>query len=178
MGLGLHGGGVGAARFFSRLGSRVIITDLKSRQELAPSVAELKRLKYITYHLGGHRLADFRNADYVIKVFRKFEGGELGDLVSMQAGTIDTLGFHTVDLNFPVLVKTGDKFYIYVSLSKGGHPFDRTSNVPVLLGGQGRPTVESRANPGESFYRKGNQWIDLANDDSTANFCIKALSET
>ncbi|OHA08799.1 MAG: UDP-N-acetylmuramoylalanine--D-glutamate ligase [Candidatus Sungbacteria bacterium RIFCSPLOWO2_01_FULL_59_16] len=67
MGLGLHGGGVGAAAFFSRLGSRVVVTDLKTKRGLAPSIAKLKRFKAITYHLGGHRPADFKTADYVIQ---------------------------------------------------------------------------------------------------------------
>ena len=67
MGLGLHGGGVGTAEFFSRLGSRVTITDLKSRRELAPSLAKLKRWPAITYHLLGHRPKDFQAADYVIR---------------------------------------------------------------------------------------------------------------
>ncbi len=67
MGLGLHGGGVGAAAFFAKLGSRVAVTDLKTKRELAPSLAKLRRFKRITYHLGGHRPADFRNADYLIK---------------------------------------------------------------------------------------------------------------
>lgn len=67
MGLGLHGGGVGSAAFFARLGSRVIVTDLKSRRELAPSIAKLKRFSNITYHLGGHRSEDFKTADYVIQ---------------------------------------------------------------------------------------------------------------
>lgn len=67
MGLGLHGGGVGTAAFFSRLGSRVIVTDLKTRRELRPSIAKLRRFKNITYHLGGHRSADFTTVDYVVK---------------------------------------------------------------------------------------------------------------
>lgn len=67
MGLGLHGGGAGSAAFFARLGSRVIVTDLKNRRELASSVAKLRRFKNIAYHLEGHRPADFRTADYVIK---------------------------------------------------------------------------------------------------------------
>jgi UDP-N-acetylmuramoylalanine--D-glutamate ligase len=66
MGLGLHGGGAGSAAFFARLGSRVIVTVLKSRGELAPSVAKLKRFQNITYHLGGHWPADFTTADFVI----------------------------------------------------------------------------------------------------------------
>ena len=67
MGLGLHGGGVGAAAFFAKLGSRIVVTDLKSRRELAPSVAKLRRFRNITYHLDGHRPKDFRAADYIIK---------------------------------------------------------------------------------------------------------------
>ncbi|MBI4132596.1 MAG: UDP-N-acetylmuramoyl-L-alanine--D-glutamate ligase [Candidatus Sungbacteria bacterium] len=67
MGLGLHGGGGGAAEFFAKLGSRVTVTDLKSRRELAPSLARIKRWKNIAYHLGSHRAKDFQTHDYVIK---------------------------------------------------------------------------------------------------------------
>lgn len=67
MGLGLHGGGVGAAAFFARLGSWVVVTDLKTRKELAPSLEKLRRFQNITCHLGGHRPMDFKTADYVIK---------------------------------------------------------------------------------------------------------------
>lgn len=67
MGLGLHGGGMGAAQFFAKLGSRVTVTDLKTKRELAASLATLRRSKGIVYHLGGHRAADFRTADYVVK---------------------------------------------------------------------------------------------------------------
>lgn len=67
VGLGLHGGGVGSAEFFAQLGSRVIVTDLKTKRELAPSLAKLRRFKNIIYHLGGHSVEDFRAADYIIK---------------------------------------------------------------------------------------------------------------
>lgn len=67
MGLGLHGGGTGAAKFFSKLGSRVTATDLKSKKELRPSLAELKHCRGIVYHLDGHRVSDFRQTDLVIK---------------------------------------------------------------------------------------------------------------
>ena len=42
MGLGLHGGGVGAANFFLSRGSIVVITDLKTEDELKPSLDKLK----------------------------------------------------------------------------------------------------------------------------------------
>ncbi len=67
MGLGLHGGGVGAAAFFAKRGSRVMVTDLKTKKELAPSIVALRRFRNITYHLGGHLARDFRTVDYIIK---------------------------------------------------------------------------------------------------------------
>ncbi|RJQ37608.1 UDP-N-acetylmuramoyl-L-alanine--D-glutamate ligase [Candidatus Parcubacteria bacterium] len=67
LGLGLHGGGVGAAAFFAARGARVMVTDLKSKKELAPSLKKLKRFKNIAYHLGGHRMADLRNTDLIIQ---------------------------------------------------------------------------------------------------------------
>ncbi len=67
MGLGLHGGGAGSAEFFAKHGSRVTVTDLKTKRELASSLAKLRRFKGIAYHLGGHRAGDFKSTDYVIK---------------------------------------------------------------------------------------------------------------
>ncbi len=66
MGLGLHGGGIGAARFFAEQGAKVLVTDLKTKAALAPAIAQLKGLK-ITYVLGEHREADFQQADLIIK---------------------------------------------------------------------------------------------------------------
>lgn len=67
MGLGLHGGGAGAARFFAQAGWRVTVTDLKPARELAPSLKELRRLSSIQYVLGKHREKDFLSADLIIK---------------------------------------------------------------------------------------------------------------
>ena len=66
MGLGLHGGGVGVAKFFCKLGARVLVTDLKSKRKLAPSLKKLKNFK-IEYVLGRHRKKDFKTANLIIK---------------------------------------------------------------------------------------------------------------
>lgn len=66
MGLGLHGGGKGVAKFFSKQGAKLLITDLKTKKELKSSLQKLKGLS-IEYVLGGHREKDFKEADLVIK---------------------------------------------------------------------------------------------------------------
>ncbi|MBN2712325.1 MAG: UDP-N-acetylmuramoyl-L-alanine--D-glutamate ligase [Planctomycetes bacterium] len=65
MGLGLFGGGVGAARFWAELGAEVTVTDLRGESELAPSIAQLEDLNCHLV-LGEHRDDDFKNADLII----------------------------------------------------------------------------------------------------------------
>lgn len=66
-GLGLHGGGVGVVKFLVSNGAKVIVTDLGSKEKLAPSLEKLKGLKNVKYVLGQHRVEDFTNVDMVIK---------------------------------------------------------------------------------------------------------------
>jgi UDP-N-acetylmuramoylalanine--D-glutamate ligase len=66
MGLGLHGGGVEAARFFYKQGAEVLVTDLKPEEKLKESLEALKNLK-IKYTLGRHEEEDFKWADLIIK---------------------------------------------------------------------------------------------------------------
>ncbi len=130
------------------------------------------------------------NVIYTVKIYDRFEGSVLLDELSTKSGTIEYSGFHTVDLDVPILLEENDDFHVYLELLNGGHPFDRTSEVPVLLDGARAPigkvpyatVVESSASPGESYYRSGPDWLDLYDYDFgvpewnyTANFCIKAL---
>lgn len=67
MGLGLNGGGVGVARFLSLAGAKVIITDIKTEEDLKLSIKELEGLKNIEFILGQHRMQDFSEVDMVVK---------------------------------------------------------------------------------------------------------------
>lgn len=65
-GLGIHGGGAGVARFLSSLGFSLIITDMKTKEELSSSLKILKGVR-ATYVLGEHREQDFENAGLIVK---------------------------------------------------------------------------------------------------------------
>jgi C1A family cysteine protease len=124
------------------------------------------------------------NVTYTVKIYDRYDDGLLLDELSSKSNTIDYEGFHTIELDTQVGLAEGEDFYIYLNLSSGGHPFDRTSEVPVLLGGDSRVTVKSAANPEESYYYSGSTWEDLyyydfvdSSWDETANFCIKGLCD-
>jgi len=126
--------------------------------------------------------------DYKVKIFTQMEADSFKNAVTMQEGYIQRKGFHTIDFDVPVKMNSGQNFYVYLYLSAGGQPYDRTSLVPVLLDdrfvkSQTSTLVASTANPGESYYYKNGLWYDFyyyddpSSYDSTGNFCIKALAQ-
>jgi UDP-N-acetylmuramoylalanine--D-glutamate ligase len=66
MGLGVHGGGLGVARYCAEHGAYVTVTDLRSADVLQDSLAALADLP-ITYVLGEHRAQDFETCDIVVR---------------------------------------------------------------------------------------------------------------
>ena len=73
MGLGLHGGGLGAVKFLLDQGARVTVTDRRNTKDLLRPIRELesyaKKKKYdsIRFVIGTHRKKDFTAADYIVK---------------------------------------------------------------------------------------------------------------
>ena len=73
MGLGLHGGGLGAACFLARHGAELTVTDLRGEEVLRPSIEALNEFvagihgKPVRYVLERHDLRDFADADFVVK---------------------------------------------------------------------------------------------------------------
>jgi len=66
MGLGLNQGGLGVARFLANTGANILVTDLKTKEELGLSLKKLKNFK-VKYTLGEHKEEDFINTDLVIQ---------------------------------------------------------------------------------------------------------------
>lgn len=72
MGLGLNGGGEAAVRFFLKHGAIVTVTDMKTQEQLEPTLKSLQpeiekygnKLRFV---LGRHDIEDFSSADVVIK---------------------------------------------------------------------------------------------------------------
>lgn len=72
MGLGLNGGGEASVRFLLKHGAYVLVTDMKTEQQLKPTIDSIASdssldTSRLTYVLGEHRIEDFENADCVIK---------------------------------------------------------------------------------------------------------------
>ncbi len=158
-------------------GWRDTITDFSEAFNAFVSTGEEEDIVAVSFFIASD------DVDYEVKVYDDFIDGELQNELTSKTGNIEYLGFHTIDLDQTISLVNSEDFYVYVSLSSGGHPIDRTSDVPVLLGASTRDIVESNAEPGESYYKDGSTWYDLYDYDftdpswdETANFCIKALS--
>jgi UDP-N-acetylmuramoylalanine--D-glutamate ligase len=65
MGLGLFGGGVGVAKFLVSQGADVMVTDLKTAEELSASLKLLNGLP-VKFRLGKHSEEDFADADMLV----------------------------------------------------------------------------------------------------------------
>ena len=112
MGLGLNGGGEASVRFFLKHGAYVLATDMKTADKLKPTIDSIAAdttldLSRLTYVLGEHRIADFADADCVIKnPGVRYEGNPY--LAAARAVETDI----SVFLHFaqsPVIAVTGSK---------------------------------------------------------------------
>jgi len=136
----------------------------------------VQRLKAVAFYAA----AD--SVDYEVKVFGQFDGHALSDERASLSGWAEYTGYRVLDLPTPVTLGEGENFYLYLSLSMGGQPYDRSSEIPVLLGSDARVVVNSTAARGESWFRQSGVWTDLQDFDDfpwtgTGNFCIQGLAD-
>ncbi len=123
-----------------------------------------------------------QNVEYTVKIYDDFDGTTLENELTSISGSYEESGLHTVDLPDTVNVLLGDDFYVYLSLSVGGFAYDRTSEVPVLLGASSRVIVPSTSSPEQSYFSDEGSWSDFYYYDdgsgflNTGSLCIKALA--
>jgi UDP-N-acetylmuramoylalanine--D-glutamate ligase len=67
MGLGLLGRGIGYTKFLAECGADLMVTDLKTKEQLTTSLKALEKFPNIKFVLGEHRLEDFRDRDMIMK---------------------------------------------------------------------------------------------------------------
>ncbi|PID94055.1 MAG: hypothetical protein CSA95_04655 [Bacteroidetes bacterium] len=127
------------------------------------------------------------NVDYTVTIFKQMGEDGPEEALAEISGNIEHIGFHTFDLPESVELMDMSEFVIQLELSDGGIPYDRTSDIPVLLGAPNRRTiVESTAAENQSFYLNPEDglWKDFYNYEDpsgyehTGNFCIKGLCTT
>lgn len=140
MGLGLNGGGEAATRFFLKKGANVLVTDMKSQEQLQQTIDKINADKTLdtsklTYRLGEHRIEDFKNADCVIKnPGVKYEENKY--LAAAKAIETD-LSIFLRFTDCPVIAVTGSKgksstvSAIYYGLSKAGYKTFLGGNITV-----------------------------------------------
>ena len=69
IGLGNYekGSGVSALRYFYSQKAKIVATDLKTKDQLAPQLKRLSGLRGIKYVLGKHDMRDILTADLIVK---------------------------------------------------------------------------------------------------------------
>ncbi len=140
MGLGLNGGGEAAVRFFLKKGAYVTVTDMKTEEQLRPTIERLAAdssldTSRLTYRLGEHKIEDFEQADCVIKnPGVKFEGNKY--LAAARAIESD-LSIFLRFTNCPIIAVTGSKgksstvSAIYYGLTQAGYTAFLGGNITV-----------------------------------------------
>lgn len=140
MGLGLNGGGEAAVRFFLNKGANVLVTDMKTQEQLQSTIDRINSDKTIdtsklTYRLGEHRIEDFESADCVIKnPGVKYEGNKY--LAAAKAIETD-LSIFLRFTDCPIIAVTGSKgksstvSAIYYGLTQAGYKAFLGGNITV-----------------------------------------------
>lgn len=105
-----------------------------------------------------------------------------GTLASAQSCYFTEAGYHTIVLDNPITVTTGEKFSVAVRMEKSGSPvyavFEGNGSQTYNYGGYSF-TQTAHADAGESFFSwNGSSWYDLkASYKQDGNFRIHAFSD-
>jgi C1A family cysteine protease/uncharacterized OB-fold protein len=128
---------------------------------------EDERLEAISFHTASP------NSSYEMYVYSNTDSGPTsGSLSGSQTGIIPFPGYHTIDLNKPIVLTQNQKFSIVVKLTTPGFNYP----IPIEYPTAGYSS-QATANPGESYISlDGITWKDLTSSILNANVCLKAFT--
>ena len=150
LGLGLFGGGAGAARYFAERGARVIVADSRKAEELAESMDALLGLP-IEYHLGPHQTSDFAGSEIVVVNPGVPNGAPALEMARRAGAALDTeinLLFRCCRAPIAAVTGTNGKSTTVALLGEMMRAAGRTTWVGGNLGGSLLPDVDKIA-PGD-----------------------------
>jgi UDP-N-acetylmuramoylalanine--D-glutamate ligase len=139
MGLGLLGRGIGDTAFLAECGADIIVTDMKSAEQLAESLEKLAQYQNITYSLGGHREADFLGRDMILKAAGVPLDSSYITLARKNGAEIVMSGALFAKLSgIPIIGVTGTRGKSTVTHMIHHVLSQTTEGAPVILGGNVR----------------------------------------
>lgn len=112
VGLGTLGGGIATTKWFLKRGAEVIVTDMRSRDELKKSIATLgndsKKVKFV---LEKHNEEDFKNADLiVVNPAVKILGNKFLEIaIKLKKPIVNDLTLFLEDVKNPIIAVTGTR---------------------------------------------------------------------
>ncbi len=112
-------------------------------------------------------------ASYELRVYLNPTSGPMGSSpAATKTGTIDTAGYHTIRLDSPVSITTGQKFSVVIRLTTPGYGYPIPLERPY-----GGYSSGASASTGQSYMSSnGTSWSDVATTYSNTNVCLKAFA--
>jgi len=139
IGLGLLGRGVGDTAFLAECGAEIIVTDVKSKEELSESIEKLSHFSNITFVLGEHREEDFIGRDIILKAAGVPLNSKYIDIARKDGAEIAMSGALFAKLSrIPIIGITGTRGKSTVTQMIYHVLAQTTEGAPVILGGNVR----------------------------------------
>jgi C1A family cysteine protease len=114
------------------------------------------------------------DSPYEIYVYINTTSGPTsGSLAGSKSGTIASPGYHTISLDSPISLTSGQKFSAVVKLTTPDYDFPVPFEAPYS-----NYSSKATANPGESYISSnGTSWLDITSINwcLECNVCLKAL---
>lgn len=153
MGLGVHGGGLGAAKWLAGRGARVTVTDLRDKKALADSITVLDKavadmakkskkgsVRKIRYVLGSHPEELFSGADMVIRNPAVPRGNRFIALAQKSGVPVESdISIFFILCPFPIMAVTGTKGKTTTTMLLA--EICRASDPRTVIGGNVRISV-------------------------------------